>query len=136
MRSDVLLLIGRVLVAYLFVPSGYQTLANVAGATEYFARLNLPLPGMLAWAVGAFELIAGLAILLGYGTRLISIALALFAVSAGYVGHFGQGGDDPVLRMMHDQSFMKDMAVGGGLLFLAVAGAGAYAIDAYLNKAK
>jgi putative oxidoreductase len=134
MRSDVLLLIGRILVAYLFVPAGYQTLSNVAGSTEYFARLGLPLPVMLAWAVGTFELIGGLAILLGYGTRLISITLALFAVAAGYVGHFGQGGDDPVLRMMHDQSFMKDMAVGGGLLFLAVAGAGVYAVDAYLDK--
>lgn len=134
MRSDVLLLIGRILVASLFIISGYATLTNAAASAEYFGRLGLPLPGLLAWLVGALELIGGLCILIGYGTRLFSITLALFAVGAGYIGHFGAGGDDPVLQLMHSQALMKDIAIGGGLLFLAAAGAGSYAIDAYLSR--
>lgn len=128
--QDALLLIGRVLVAALFVPAGISTLSDIAGSTGYFAGLGLPLPMLAAWGVGLFELAAGLLVLIGWQATLTSLALAAFCVAAAFIGQYGQGGDDPALRFMHEQAFRKDIAIAGGLLFLAVAGPGAYSLDA------
>lgn len=129
--NDALLLIGRILIATLFVPAGISTLSNIAGSTAYFAGLGLPLPAMAAWGVGLFELIAGVLVLVGYQTILTALALAGFCIAAGFIGHYGQGGDDATLRFMHEQAFRKDVAIAGGLLLLAVTGAGDYSFDAH-----
>lgn len=127
---DLLVLAGRVLIAALFVPAGYQTLSNIAGSTAYFDGLDLPLPHLAAWGVGFFELGMGLLILIGLQTRAAAVLVALFAAAAAYAGHFGQGGADLGLVMMHSQMFWKDIAIAGGLLTLAAHGAGAYSLDA------
>ncbi|CAN7681785.1 DoxX family protein [Mesorhizobium sp. LjNodule214] len=129
MPRNALLLLSRLLLAALFVPSGFQALANISGTTDYFASLGLPLPSLAAWGTGLFELIAGLAILVGLQTRIAALLLAAFCIAAGFIGHYGQGGDDPMLAFLHQQMLMKDIAIAGGFLALAMAGAGAWAID-------
>lgn len=128
--NDALLPIGRILIATLFVPAGISTLSNIAGSTAYFAGLELPVPALVAWGTGLFELLAGLLILVGFQTKIAALALATFCVAAAFIGQYGQGGDDATLRFMHEQAFRKDIAIAGGLLFLAVVGAGAYSLDA------
>lgn len=127
---DLLLLAGRILIAALFIPAGYQKLSNIAGSASYFDGLGLPFPTLAAWGTGFFELGFGLLILVGFQARIVAFALAVFAAFAGYIGHYGQGGDDPTLVMMHSQAFMKDLAMAGGLLVLAAVGAGSYSLDA------
>lgn len=129
MPLDTLLLLGRVLIAALFLPAAYQTLSDVAGATGYFDGLGLPYPAAAAWGVGLFELVGGALVLVGWHTRAAALALAAFCVAAAIVGHHGQGGDDPTLRFMHMQMFWKDIAIAGGLLALAAAEAGAWSVD-------
>lgn len=129
MPSAVLLLLSRLFLAALFVPSGLQTLTNIAGSTGYFAGLGLPMPALVAWGVGLFELTAGLAVLIGLQTRLAAALLAVFCIVAGFLGHYGQGGDDPTLVFLHTQMLMKDIAIAGGFLALAAVGAGALSID-------
>lgn len=130
MPNALLRLVGRVLIAALFMPAGYQTLSDIAGAASYFGGLGLPLPLIAAWGVGIFEVLAGALILIGWQTPVVAVLLGLFAAFAGFMGHFGQGGGDPVLTIMHSQAFMKDVAIAGGLFILAAAGAGAYSLDA------
>jgi putative oxidoreductase len=129
MRRNALLLFSRLLLAALFVPSGFHALSDIAGTSGYFAGLGLPLPTLVAWATGLFELIAGLLILVGLNTSIVALLLAAFCIAAGFIGHFGQGGDDPTLTFMHSQMLMKDIAISGGFLALAMAGAGAYSFD-------
>ncbi|RJT36308.1 DoxX family protein [Mesorhizobium waimense] len=129
MPRNALLLLSRLLLAALFVPSGFQALANISGTTDYFTGLGLPLPMLAAWGTGLFELIAGLAILVGFQTRIAALLLAAFCIAAGFIGHYGQGGGDPTLAFLHQQMLMKDIAIAGGFLALAMAGAGAWAID-------
>lgn len=129
MPRNALLLLSRLLLAALFVPSGFQALADIAGTTGYFAGLGLPLPTLAAWGTGLFELIAGLLILLGLQTQITALLLAAFCIGAGFIGHYGQGGDDPMLSFLHSQMLMKDIAIAGGFLALSMAGAGAYSID-------
>ncbi|TGW06591.1 DoxX family protein [Mesorhizobium sp. M2D.F.Ca.ET.145.01.1.1] len=113
----------------LFVPSGFQALANIAGTTSYFSGLGLPLPALAAWGTGLFELIAGLLILVGFQTRIVALLLAAFCIAAGYIGHHGQGAGDAALAFLHQQMLMKDIAISGGFLALAMAGAGAWSAD-------
>jgi putative oxidoreductase len=66
--------------------------------------------------------------------RAAALLLAAFCVAAAFVGHYGQGGGDPTLALMHSQALMKDVAIAGGFLALAVAGAGAWSVDAWRGR--
>ena len=103
-------LLGRLLLAALFVPSGFDTLSDIAGTSGYFAGLGLPLPTLAAWATGLFELIAGLLILVGLKTPIAACCLPLSASRQASSAIIGQGGDDPTLALMHAQALMKDIA--------------------------
>lgn len=129
MPRNALLLASRLLLAALFVPSGFHALADIAGTSGYFAGLGLPLPGLAAWGTGLFELIAGLLTLIGFQTRIVALLLAAFCIVAGFIGHYGQGADDATLAFLHQQMLMKDIAISGGFLALAMAGAGAWSVD-------
>ncbi|MER8832352.1 DoxX family protein [Mesorhizobium sp. M0909] len=135
MPRNGLLLLSRLLLAALFVPSGFHALADIAGTSGYFAGLGLPLPTLVAWATGLFELIAGLLILAGFKTPVVALLLAAFCIAAGFLGHYGQGGGDSALTFMHSQMLMKDIAIAGGFLALAMAGAGAWSADGRLVAA-
>jgi putative oxidoreductase len=129
MPRNALLLLSRLLLAALFVPAGFQTLGNIAGSAGYFAGLGLPLPTIAAWGTGLFELVAGGLVLIGFQTTAASLLLAAFSVAAGFIGHYGQGADDPVLAFLHSQMLMKDIAIAGGFVALSMAGAGAFSVD-------
>ena len=129
LSSASLLLIARVLLAAMFLASGYSALSNIQATADYFAGLGLGPPVPLAWAVGLFELAAGILLVVGFQTRAVAAVLALFSLAATFLGHYGQGGDDPTAAFMHSQALLKDIAVAGGLIALAVHGAGRLAVD-------
>ena len=124
-------LLAWVLLAIMFAQSGYAALSNPAGTAAYFAGLGLPFADLLPWAVGAFELLAALCLIAGLATRPAAALLALFALSAGFLGHYGQG-DTATLLFLHQQMLLKDIAVAGGLILLALHGPGALSVDARL----
>ena len=134
MLNSLLLLVARILIAALFVPAGISTLSNLAGTASYFAGLGFALPTFVALGVGLFELTGGALVLLGYQTRIAALLLAAFALAAGFIGHYGQGGDDAAMAFMHQQALMKDIATAGGLLALSVAGTGALSLDRILQR--
>lgn len=129
MTTALLPLLARVLLAIMFAQSGYAALSNPAGTAAYFAGLGLPFAGLLPWAVGAFELLAALCLVAGAATRPVAALLAVFAVAASILGHYGQGGTAQ-LAFFHQQMLLKDIAVAGGLILLAVHGAGTWSVDA------
>jgi len=124
MSTNLQLLIGRVLLSIIFIFAGVSKLGSVAGTAGYMASMGIPLPGLTVWLVIALEILGGLAILLGFFTRYAAWALAAFCVASGYLGHF-QPEDQ-----MQMTSFMKNLAMAGGFLALAAAGAGSFSIDA------
>lgn len=131
MAANTALLVARLLLAFLFLSSGLSALRDIDGTAGYFSSLGLPAPSFIAWAVCLFEIAAGLLIVIGFQTRAAALLLAAFSVAAGFIGHFGQGGDDPVLAFMHCQALMKDIAIAGGFVALAIAGAGTWSVDAW-----
>jgi len=129
LASASLLLIARVLLAAMFLASGYSALSNIQATADYFGGLGLGPSVPLAWAVVLFELAAGILLVVGFQTRAVAAVLALFSLAATFLGHYGQGGDDPTAAFMHSQALLKDIAVAGGLIALAVHGAGRLAVD-------
>ena len=131
MPASAALLGARLLLSFLFLASGLSALGDIAGTTAYFSSLGLPAPTLVAWLTCLFELAAGVLVVIGFGTRAAALLLAAFSITAGFIGHFGQGGGDATLALMHSQALMKDIAISGGFLALAVAGAGAWSVDAW-----
>lgn len=130
MSSAVIVLVGRILLTVPFILGGFGKFSDIAGTAGYFGSLNFPAPTLIAWASATFEVVAGLCVLIGFQTRIAACLLAAFSIVAGYLGHFGQGGDDVTMAMMHMQAFMKDAALGGGFLVLTIHGADSLSVDA------
>ena len=131
MAPGILILLARILLSAMFLSSGYSALSDVAVTAGYFAGLGLGSAALLAWAVGIFELAAGVLLVVGFQTRPVAILLAVFSVVASFLGHYGQGGDDAMAAFMHSQALMKDIAVAGGMIALAIAGPGRLSIDGW-----
>ena len=125
MTNSVLLLAARILLGALFLLAGIGKLGDVSSFGQFMATGGIP--AVLAWPVVLFEIIAGLALIAGAGTKIAAFALAAFCVASGMLYHF-----DPADQMEMTQ-FMKNMALAGGYIALAVAGAGRYALDARLS---
>lgn len=108
--STLLAFIGRLMIALLFLISGVGKLMDVAGTDQMIRAVGLP--GGLAVAVGLFEIIAGLALVFGVGTRVFAILLAGFCLLAAFFFH--NDFTDPIQATM----LLKDIAIAGGLLCL------------------
>jgi len=123
-NSSLAVLAGRVLLSILFILAGYAKLADIAGTAGWFGSIGLPMPTVTTVVAGLIELLGGLAILVGFKTRIAAIVLAIFTLAATAAAHldFSQAGNALMLQ--------KNLAITGGFLLLAVLGAGAYSIDA------
>lgn len=123
-NSSLAILVGRVLLSILFILAGYSKLTDIAGTAGWFGSIGLPMPTVTTVVVGLVELLGGLAVLIGFKTRIAAIVLALFTLGATAVAHldFSQAGNALMLQ--------KNLGLTGGFLLLAALGAGAYSIDA------
>ena len=114
---------GRILLASIFLLSGFSKIADPASSLGYISSAGLPLP-QLGLAIAIFvEIVGGLALILGYRTKLVATALALFSVATAVFFHSALGDQNQFIH------FFKNIAMAGGLLQLAAFGAGPVAID-------
>jgi len=123
-NSSLTILIGRILLSVNFFLSGFGKLTAIAGTAGYFGAMGLPVPTATAVIVGLIELVGGLAILVGFQTRIAAWVLAAFTIATALVAHTGWADQN---QMIH---FLKNVAITGGFLLLASSGPGAYSIDA------
>jgi putative oxidoreductase len=121
-------LIGRALLALLFIPAGFSKIGGFAGTAGYIASKGVPLPELAAAAAIGVELGLGLLLLIGWQTRWAALGIALFTVVITFIFHnFWAVPAEQV--MAQQQSFFKNIAVVGGLLTVAAWGAGAWSVD-------
>jgi len=114
-------LAGRVLLAIMFVLAGYEKIGGYQGTQGYMESMGVP--GMLLPLVIVLELGGGLAVIAGWQTRIMAIALAGFCVLAALIFHLD------FADQMQSIMFMKNLAIAGGFLVLAAHGPGAFALD-------
>lgn len=123
-----LALVGRILIALLFIPAGFGKISGFAGTVGYATSVGMPMP-TVAVAVGLLiELLGGLALLFGFGARIAALALAVFTLAASFFFHayWALPADQ---QMMQQLLFFRNVAVTGGLLAFAAFGAGAWSVD-------
>lgn len=116
------LALGRLLLASIFLLEGWSKLRGYDAAVIYMSRFGVP--GALLPPVIALELGAGLMLAVGWQTRIAAVALAVFCVLAAALFHVNFADRNQLLH------FEKDLALAGGLLVLAIAGAGRWSADA------
>jgi putative oxidoreductase len=124
MSQNAIILLGRILLSFMFILSGFSKLTAIGGTAGYFASMGLPAPTIVAVLVGLLELLGGLAVLIGFQTRIAAYALAIFTVAAAFVAHMNWA------DMMQLINFQKNIAVAGGFLVLAAFGPGSLSVDA------
>ena len=119
--------------ALLFVPAGFSKIAGFAGTAGYIASVGLPFPQLGAVIAIVVELGLGLALLVGFKTRISALVIAIFTVVAGFSFHAFWS--MPAEQVMINQiMFMKNIAIAGGLLALVAFGPGSLSVDAKLRK--
>ncbi|MGP0090748.1 MAG: DoxX family protein [Xanthobacteraceae bacterium] len=115
-------LVGRVLIAAVFVLAGWGKISAYAGTQVYMQSAGVP--GALLPLVILLELGGGIAIVIGFYTRTVALLLAGFSIIAGALFHGGSS--DQMQQIM----LLKDLGLAGGFLFLVANGAGRLSIDA------
>lgn len=122
-------LVGRLLIALMFVPAGLSKITGFQGTVQYIASVGLPLASLGAVIAIVVEIGGGLALALGYRTKLAALVLAVFTLVATVVFHaFWAAPADA--QFVQQLMFYKNLAITGGLLVLASSGAGAWSLDA------
>ena len=122
------LLLGRCLLAFLFLHEAWAKIAGYEGAVKYTEAFGLP--GIALIPAIALEAIGGLMILAGLGTRIAAFALGGFCIVTALIFHSSFGDRNQLLH------FEKDLAIAGGFLILCCQGAGPWSLDAWWVRAQ
>ena len=119
-------LLGRILLALIFIFAGFHKLTGFEGTAGYIESHGLPMPQVLLAATIVIELIGGLMILIGWQARIAAAAIFLFLIPATWVFHafWNVNLADAMLLQNQTNHFMKNLAIMGGMLYIFAYGAG------------
>ncbi|EPF74771.1 membrane protein [Acinetobacter gyllenbergii] len=121
--ANVVTLIARLLLAYIFLVAGWGKIVGYAGTAGYMESMGVP--GALLPLVILVEFGGGLALLFGFQTRFASLGLGLFSIITAFIFH--AGAEDAI-------NFMKNFAMAGGFFMLMLYGAGRISLDHLIEK--
>ncbi|NNP69424.1 DoxX family protein [Acinetobacter sp. Ac_5812] len=121
--ANVVTLIARLLLAYIFLVAGWGKIVGYAGTVSYMESMGVP--GALLPLVILVEFGGGLALLFGFQTRFASLGLGLFSIITAFIFH--AGAEDAI-------NFMKNFAMAGGFFMLMLYGAGRISLDHLIEK--
>lgn len=122
------LLVGRILLALIFIISGFNKIPGFAGTAGYMASKGLPFVEVLLVLTILIELGGGLALLLGWQTRIAALVFFLWLIPVTFIFH-PFWAVEPEAYQAQFNSFMKNLAIMGGMLYVFAAGSGRFGID-------
>jgi putative oxidoreductase len=126
--SDALSLIGRILLAAIFVWSGFGKVGGFEGLAGQIASKGFPAAQAFAAATIAIEIGAGLMLVAGWKARWAALLLAVFTVIVTIFYH-NYWAVPEAQKMMQQIQFMKNLALIGGLLMVTAFGPGRFSVD-------
>lgn len=121
-------LAGRILLAALFIISGYAKIGGFAGTAGYMASKGLPMPQVLLVITIILELGGGILLAIGYKTRWVALAFALWLIPTTFIFHAFWGIDAAQVQAQQTQ-FLKNLSILGGMLMVYAFGPGALSLD-------
>ena len=131
--TNPLALVGRLLMAAIFIMAGISKISGFSGTAGYIASVGLPMPEALTAATIVLEVVGGLALVVGYRLQLFAVLLAGFTLLAGLFFH-NFWAMPPEVQHIQQIMFMKNLSIAGGLLIIAVFGGGAWSLDTKLQQ--
>ena len=128
-------LLGRLLMSYIFVTSGIAKVFSWSGNVSYMSTRHLPLIPVLLAVAAIVELGGSLCLITGYQARVAAFVMFLYLIAVTLLFHnyWAAGGGMAGAQETH---FRKNLAIMGGLLFLAYGGPGKWALGSAANKPK
>jgi len=118
------ILIGRVLIGLIFVMSGINKIADPQGTQQYMVGMGITTATTFLYAGAVcLEVVGGLSLLLGVWAKWGAAALIVFMIPATLIFHTNFGDQNQTIH------FLKNLAMIGGLLYVAVYGSGRFSID-------
>jgi putative oxidoreductase len=121
-------LAGRILLAAIFLLSGFGKITGFAGTAGYIASKGLPMPEVLTALTIAIELGGGILLVIGYKARWVALAFFLWLIPTTFVFH-KYWGIDPAQAQAQFINFWKNISIMGGMLLMFAFGPGAYSLD-------
>jgi putative oxidoreductase len=126
--ADAAALVGRILLALIFITSGWSKVTGFDGTVGYIASKNLPMPQVAAVLAIVAELGGGLLLAIGFKARWAGIALAVFTLVAGVLFH-DYWNADAAAKMGQQINFWKNVSIAGGMLMVFAFGPGRFSLD-------
>ncbi|MGH8546863.1 MAG: DoxX family protein [Gammaproteobacteria bacterium] len=122
------LLVGRVLLALIFIGSGFSKITGFAGTAATMAAKGMPMVEVLLIIAILIELGGGLLLALGYKAQWAALAIFLFLIPATLIFHAFWAVDPEQVKMQLIQ-FQKNLAIMGGMLYVVFNGPGRMSLD-------
>lgn len=119
-------LIGRILISAMFIISGIGKISHYAAMQGYMESMHVP--GMLLPLVILAEIGGGIAVVIGFKTRIAAFLLAGFCILSALIFHLN------FADQAQSINFMKNIAIAGGFLFLVANGPGPLSMDRKWGK--
>jgi putative oxidoreductase len=114
-------LISRIFISSIFLLSGYNKIFNYGDTVVWMEGFGIP--GFLLWPAIVFEIILPILIIIGYQTRISAILLAAFCIATAVIFHLD------FADQMQTVAFLKNFALAGGFLFIAVHGPKEWSVE-------
>jgi len=127
--SNTAALVGRILLALIFITSGFTKIAGFDGIVGAIASKGLPLPQVGAIIAILCELGGGILLAIGYKARWAALAIAIFTLAAGLLFHNYWALTDAAQVAANKINFWKNISITGGMLMVFALGPGRYSVD-------
>ena len=124
-------LLGRILIAAIFVLAGISQLGAIGATSANMASHGIPYPDYLVWGVVAFELVGGIMLIVGLLARPIALALFFYTLTLAVLFHPYWAFTGAAARTQHAY-FYEHLAMMGGMMFVVAFGAGPFSLDALI----
>jgi putative oxidoreductase len=126
--SNAAALLGRVLLALIFITSGFGKITGFEGTVGYIASKGLPLPQLSAIIAIIVEVGGSILLVIGYKARWAALALAIFTLAAAIFFH-NYWAVEAAEKMGQQINFWKNISMAGGMLMVFAHGPGRYSVD-------
>lgn len=127
-RQSIGILVGRALLGLIFLISGIAKIGRFAAVAGYMGSKGLPASELLLVLTIAVEVLGGAAIILGWKARFAATAIFLFLIPVTFLFHAFWGADAATYQNQLNH-FLKNLAIMGGMLYIALVGPGPLSLD-------